>query len=132
MTPKPLRENPPPCVYCGLDSVSWTQVPAHILCPECQTDKPGDAFHVITVSRPVCLAHHPFPAEVRSEIEWEQLEKEREEKTEAKHFLMGPIFGAENGDKTIGQIKAEAYAKFSKKAVDTALAELREGDFTLY
>ena len=45
---------------------------------------------------------------------------------------MGPIFGAENGDKTIGQIKAEAYAKFSKKAVDTALEELRLGDFTLY
>ena len=131
MIPKPLRENPPPCVYCGLPSVTWTQVPAHILCPECFTSNNAQ-FHVITVSRPVCLAHHPFPAEVRSEIEYKQLEKEREEKIEAKRFLLEPVFGAGNGDKTIGQIKAEAYAKFSKKAVDTALEELQQGDFTLY
>ena len=128
MTPKPLRENPPPCVYCASPSITWATVPVHINC----TNPACNQTHVIGANRPVCKFHHPFPDELKGEIEWAELEREREEKIEAKRFLLGPIFSAENGDKTIGEIKAEAYSRFSKKAVDTALEELQEGNFELY
>lgn len=80
----------------------------------------------------MCKFHHPFPDELKGEIEWAELEREREEKIEAKKFLLSPIFGAENTHKTIGQIKAEAYSRFSEKAVDAALAEIEQENFELY
>ena len=128
MTPKPLRASPSPCVYCDSPSVSWAIVPVHVNC----TNPACDKTHVIGDRRPVCFFHHPFKTEIEIDMEQEQAEKEYQEKIEAKRFLLGPIFSAENGDKTIGEIKAEAYSRFSKKAVDAALEELQEGNFELY
>lgn len=128
MIPKPLKENPPPCVYCGGASITWASVPAHVNCsnPTC------NQTHVIASSRPVCFSHHPYPDELKGELRWAELEREREEKIEAKRFLIEPVFGTKNPDKTIGQIKADAYARFDKKAVDAALEELKQGNFELY
>jgi len=128
MTPKPLRENTPPSVYCTSPSITWATVPVHINC----TNPACNQTHVIGANRPVCKVHHPFPDELKGEIEWAELQREREEKIEAKRFVLSPIFGTGNRDKTISQIKEDAYDRFSEKAVDTAFAELQEGNFDLY
>ena len=105
------------CVYCGKDAWCYAPVPAHRPCATCRED------HVIVVSEPVCLAHHPSPEEMKDEERWRKDEERRQAVGAAKRDLL-KIF-ERLPDTLLGQVLQD----HSDEAVKGALTELREGNY---
>lgn len=128
---KPMRTEVeyPPCVYCGKPAPYFAPLPKHVDCPR-QSCREG--VHVIAINQPVCADHNPEKEYMKREIEYEEEEGRREQKVEAKKFLLTAIADPLLILHSMAEIKIKAGERFSSASVDEALDEVREGNFELY
>lgn len=110
------------CVYCKEDAIDCALVPWHVKCPV----HDDETAHVITVMRPVCLRHHPFPEDVRADEEYREFERKERAKEEAMECLRDAPFRAANEGTAFNLLFEMVVTRFGKDAAQAALNELRE------
>ena len=108
-----------PCVYCGKPAMFFAPVPKHVDCPR-KVCKEG--VHVIAVNQPVCADCTPEKEWMKTEMQYREEEREREQVYEAREMMMFEIFGKLNSP---GGAMAVAMDKYGRDIAEKAWGELQ-------
>ena len=103
----PKRELPP-CVYCSKPAMFFAPVPMHVDCPR-KVCKEG--VHVIAVNQPVCADCTPEKEWMKTEIEYQKEEVERQDVWAARELLMFEIFGSGKSPNDAASVAKEKYGR---------------------